>query len=132
MQDIFLFLSKWIVISFGVFIIIIGLLMLFQPDKARATLRKAGSTNFINYSEITLRLFPAIGLIYYADLSKLPLFFQILGWCMLLTSLVLYFVPKKLHNDFSNRSADILKPLYFRLISPFAFLLGGFLIYCII
>lgn len=123
-------LAKWIVILFGIFIIATGILMLFNPVKARETLRKAGSTNFINYSEITIRIIPAIGLILYSDDSKYPDAFNIFGWFMLATSLILYFVPRKLHHQYSLKSAEILKPLYFRLLSPFAFIFGSAIIYC--
>jgi hypothetical protein len=122
-------IAKWIVIIFGVFIIFVGFVMLFVPKKARATLRKAGSSNFINYSEITIRLIPAIALILYADFSKFPDAFNIFGWVMLITSLILYIVPRKVHHNFSMKSADILKPIYFQLISPFAFLFGGLILY---
>jgi len=121
--------AKWIVIFFGLFIIFIGFIMLIYPIKARSTLRKAGSTNFINYAEITIRLIPAIALILCSELSKFPDAFKVFGWIMLITSLVLYFVPRKIHHKFSIKSADILKPIYFRLISPFAFLFGGLIIY---
>lgn len=129
MIDLF---AKWTIIFFGIFFICVGYLMLFKPDKARATLRKAGSTNFINYTEITIRMIPAVGLILSADNSKFPDIFKIVGWFMLCTSLVLYFVPRKLHHNFSLKAADILKPLCFQLIAPFSFLFGILLIYCII
>ncbi len=122
-------IAKWVIILFGIFIIFIGFLMLINPTKARTTLRKAGSTNFINYAEITIRLIPAIALILYADFSKFPEAFKILGWIMLITSLILYAVPRKIHHKFSMKSADIIKPIYFQLISPFAFLFGGLIIY---
>lgn len=122
-------IAKWIVIFFGLFIIFVGFIMLFYPKKARSTLRKAGSTNFINYAEITLRLIPAIALIVYSETSKYQDAFKYFGWIMVITSLVLYFVPRKLHHNFSMKSADILKPIYFQCISPFAFLLGGLIIY---
>ena len=121
--------AKWIVILFGIFIILAGFLMLFAPKKARQTLRKAGSTNFINYAEITIRMIPAIALILYSDFSKFPEFFKILGWFMLITSLILYIVPRKMHHNYSLKSADILKPIYFQLISPLSFLFGYLLIY---
>jgi uncharacterized membrane protein YfcA len=123
--------AKWTVVLFGLFIIYCGFLMLFAPKKARETLRKAGSTNLINYGEITLRMIPAIGLILYADHSKYPDVFKIFGWFMLGTSLILYFVPKRLHHGYSLKSADILTPFYFQLISPFAFLFGASIIYCV-
>jgi len=122
-------IAKWIVIFFGLFIVFIGFIMLVKPKNARTTLRKAGSTNFINYAEITIRLIPATALILHSDFSKYPEAFKIFGWIMLITSLILYVVPRKLHHKFSMKSADVLKPIYFQLISPFAFLFGGLIIY---
>lgn len=125
-------IAKLTLIVFGFFFIFVGCLMLFKPNTARATLRKAGSTNLINYGEITIRMIPAIALIIFSDESKYPSVFKIFGWFMLATSLVLYFVPKRLHNGFSNKAADILKPLYFQLISPLAALIGIVLINAVI
>ncbi|MCF8317344.1 MAG: hypothetical protein K9I02_01245 [Haliscomenobacter sp.] len=122
-------IAKWTVMLFGLIFIGVGFLMLFKPEKARAILRKAGSTNFINYAEITIRLIPAIGLILSAEYSKFPEIFKIAGWFMLCTSLVLYFVPRHLHHNFSLKAADILKPIYFQLISPISVLIGILLIY---
>ena len=120
--------GKYIVFLFGVFFIVAGLIMLFKQSIARATLRKAGSTNLINYAEITLRIIPAIGLILAAPVSKYPGFLLVFGWFMLGTSLVLYFVPRRLHHHFSTKAADVLQPIYFQFISPFSILIGLFLI----
>lgn len=122
-------ITKFVAVAFGVFIVFIGFIMLVYPKKARTTLRKAGSTNIINYSEITIRLIPAIALILHADFSKYPEVFKILGWIMLITSLILYGIPRKLHHTFSMKSAAILKPIYFQFISPFALLFGSLIIY---
>ncbi|CAN5499047.1 hypothetical protein BH10ACI1_BH10ACI1_19790 [soil metagenome] len=124
-------IAKWTVIVFGIFIICSGLVMLFAPEKARRILRKAGSTNFINYAEITVRIIPSAGLILAADFSKYPEFFKILGWFMLITSLILYFVPRRLHHNYALKSAEILKPFYFQMISPLAFMFGAVLIYAV-
>ena len=105
--------------------------MLFAPDKAREILRKAGSTNLINYGEITIRMIPAAAMIISYEYSRYPEVFRIFGWFMLLTSVVLYFVPRQIHHNFSLKSADILKPIYFRLIAPFAWLFGCALIYSV-
>jgi len=122
-------MAKWTVLLFGLFIIFVAFLMLFTPRKVRATLRKAGSTNFINYAEITIRIIPAVAMILYADFSKVPLAFKAFGLFMLLTSFVLYFVPRKTHHNFSLKVADMLKPIYFQLISPFALLIGVLIIF---
>lgn len=122
-------ISKWIITMFGGFIILVGFIMLFKPKRTRIILRKFASTNFINYAEITIRLTVSIALILYSDVCKSPEAFKILGWFMLLTSLILYCVPRKMHHKFSVKSADILKPIYFRIISPLAFLFGGLIVY---
>jgi len=124
-------IAKCTMIIFGIFFICVGFLMLIKPQNARTILRKAGSTNFINYAEITIRMIPAVGLILSADNSKYPDIFKIFGWFMLLTSIVLYFVPRQLHHKFSMKAADILKPFYFQLISPFAIGIGTLIIYCV-
>lgn len=125
-------IAKYTILLFGLFFLFVGMLMLFAPQKARATLQKAGSTNFINYAEITLRIIPAVALIIAADVSKFPAVFKISGWFMLGTSLVLYFVPRQIHHNFSTKAAGILKPFYFQLIAPFAFLIGILIIYSIL
>jgi hypothetical protein len=125
-------IAKVIVIAFGVFLIGAGVLMLVRPQKAREILQKAGSTNFINYAEITIRMIPASAMIVYSDFSKFPIPFAVFGWFMLGTSIVLYFIPRQLHHNFSLRAADILKPLYFQLISPFSIFFGLLVIYSVV
>ncbi|MGB5243407.1 MAG: hypothetical protein WBN28_02740 [Lutimonas sp.] len=123
--------SNLLVLFFGIFLILVGLLMLIKPQKARNILRKAASSNLINYTEITIRMIPAVGLILAADQSKSPDFFKILGWFMLFTSLVLYIVPRRWHHNYALKCAEILTPFYIRMISPFSILFGVVLIYCI-
>jgi hypothetical protein len=125
-------LAQYIVILFGIFIISIGILMLFNPEKALANLRKAGSTNLINYAEITIRLIPAIALVIYAPYSRSPEILMGFGWFMIATSLALYFVPRKYHHAYSMKWAGILKPLHARLITPLAFSFGAAMIYSVV
>jgi hypothetical protein len=113
----------YIVIFFGLFLVSVGLLMLLRPAKARVYLRKAGSTNLINYAEITIRMIPAAALILCAELSKFPEMFKLLGWFMIVTSLILYFVPRRWHHQYALWCADVLKPNYIRWLSPFSIFL---------
>lgn len=125
-------IAKWTLITFGVFFICVGGIMLIKPEIARQTLRKAGSTILINYGEITIRMIPATAFIIFANYSKYPEIFKTIGWFMLITSFILYLVPMKLHHKFSNKSADILKPQYFQLISPISIIIGIMLIKSVI
>mgnify|MGYP006196178703 FL=1 len=124
-------LAKYSVIVFGIFFILVGLLMLFNPNKAREIVRKAGSNNLINYTEITLRIIPAIGMIIYADYSKAPQILTMFGGFMLATSLILYIVPRTMHHNYSLKCADFLKPIYFQIIAPFSVGIGCWIIYAV-
>lgn len=124
--------AKFTIIIFGLFFILVGFLMLFNPNKTRSILRKAGSTNLINYGEITIRMIPATALIIYADQSKYIELFKFFGWFMIISSLVLFLLPKRIHHNFSNKAADMIKPLCFQFISFFSFIIGGFIIYCVL
>lgn len=106
--------------------------MLVNPNKARRIISKAGSTNLINYSEITIRMIPALALILYSDYSKFPEAFKIFGWFMLATSMVLYFVPRKMHHNFSLKASEKLTPNLMRIIAPFSLLFGSLIIYAVI
>ena len=124
--------AKYIVITFGFFLIGVGLLMLLKPTKAREYLRKAGSTNLINYGELTIRMIPAAALVIYSEFSKFPEIFKYLGWFMIATSLVLYFVPRKYHHKYALLCADILTPPLIRFSSPFSIFFGFALIYAVL
>jgi hypothetical protein len=125
-------IAKYIVILFGIFLIGVGLLMLLKPSKARGYLRRAGSTNLINYTEITIRMIPAAGLVMFSEYSMFPEIFKYLGWFMIVTSLVLYFVPRRLHHHYALMCADILTPKLIRVTSPFSILFGIGMLYSVI
>ncbi|MDG1275803.1 MAG: hypothetical protein P8O16_00895 [Algoriphagus sp.] len=125
-------IAQFIVILFGAFIFSVGILMLFNPEKALAILRKAGSTNLINYGEITIRLIPAIALVIYAPQSRFPDILKLFGGFMIATSLVLYFVPRRYHHAYLVKWAAILSPFQVRLIAPLAFLFGVAVIYAVL
>lgn len=127
-----LLLAQYIIILFGIFFFFAGIVMLFKPSRFRQWVRMAGSTNFINYAEITLRLIPAAAMFYYAEETKFSVVFKIFGGFMMITSFVLYFVPRHHHHQLSLKFATFLKPFYFQLISPLAFLIGLFILYAVL
>jgi uncharacterized membrane protein YfcA len=124
-----LIIAKFTVIAFGIFIIFCGFLMLFAPKKANDYLRKFGSTNFINYAELFIRIIIGIAIIYASDISKFPNIFRIFGWFLVITAIILCCIPRRIHHKFSLQAAETLKPFYFQLISPFSFLFGAVIIY---
>ncbi len=125
------FIAQFTLIIFGIFLIGSGFLMLLKPTVVRRMVRKAGSTALIHYTELSFRMVPAISFILYADYSHYPTSFKFIGWYILVTSIILMFIPHILHNKISNQFADFLTPGIFQLFSPLAFILGGLLIYVV-
>lgn len=121
--------AKSIIIIFSIVFILAGGIMLIRPTLFRSWIAKAGSTPLINYGEITIRLIPAIAMVYAAPETKLPLFFQLFGWIMIVTSMILYITPRKAHHQLSLGFAEKLKPIYLQGIAPLAFTIGMGLIY---
>jgi len=125
-------LSLLIVVLFGLFFIVSGFLMLLRPEWVRRTIAKAGSTNLINYAEISLRLIPGAALILASDAANYPEPFWWAGWFIVASSGVLFFVPPRLHNAYSVRSAQMLTPTLLRIIFPFALLIGGCIVWNVV
>jgi len=124
--------SKYTLILLGLFFIMVGLLMFFQPEIIRKTIRKAGSTKFINYVELLTRMLPGIAFILYSKYSNYMIIFNVIGYFIILSSIILLLIPRKIHNRFSVQCAEILKPNYFKIISPFSIIIGIILIVSII
>ncbi len=125
-------IAKWTLIAFGIFFIGVAGLMFFNPKRARSILRKAGSTPFIHFAELSLRMIPGIAFIVYANSSNFPFVFNCIGWFIIISSLILMIIPRKMHHQFSNTAADVLKPPYFQWLSPISVLIGGILLYHLI
>ncbi|SHJ70020.1 hypothetical protein SAMN04487911_13121 [Arenibacter nanhaiticus] len=102
--------------------------MVLAPKNARKIIKKAASTDLFHYTEVSKRLLPAIAMIVYADTSVYPMAFKLFGGIMVITSLVLYFVPRKMHHQYALKCAEVLKPTLIRLLSPIAVLPGSLLI----
>ena len=125
-------IAKFILIIFGAFFIVAGCITLWKPSIARSTLRKAGSTALINYTELSVRMSPAIAFVIYSDNTSYPTSFKVIGWYILITSIILMIIPRKLHHALSNRFADFLSPGRFRLVSPLSVFIGVYLIYVVV
>lgn len=125
-------ISKIVVLLFGVFLILSGFLMLFNPFYVKKTISKAGSTYFINYTELGIRLLIGIAFLYSDFLSVYDRYFTIIGYFLIFSALLLMVVPIKKHNAFSKKAADFLKPNHFKILGPISIVIGTILIYIII
>jgi hypothetical protein len=113
----------------GLWLIGVGALMALLPNTALRVLRLTASTRTINNTEQGLRLIAGIAILLRSPASKLPQVFEIVGWFIVLSSLVLLVLPLKWHSAYAIWWADRLKPAAVRLVAPMSALAGISLIY---
>lgn len=117
-------LSHLIVLFFGLFLIFAGFLMIFKPEKTKVIIGKAGSTYLINYLELGIRLLVGVAFFYIASFSIYTFYFKIIGMFLIISSLLLMCLPIKLHNKFSRKAAEQLKPLHLKFFGLISILIG--------
>lgn len=123
--------AQWVVILSGVWLIAVSGLMLARPCIALRCLGNMASTNFINYAELSLRLSAGIAFVLYAELSRFPDAMRIIGWFLVVSSAVLFVVPRKWHAAYSIYWSTRLSALLVRIFAPFSLVLGLFQIYAV-
>jgi len=113
----------------GLWLICVGAFMVLLPDSSLRVLRLTASTRTVNNSEQGLRLLVGLALVLRSPVSKLPELFEIAGWFIIVSSLVLLVLPLRWHSAYAIWWADRFKPTTVRLIAPMSALAGIGLIY---
>ena len=113
----------------GLWLIVTGAFMAFWPRRALHVLSLTASTRTINNVEQGLRLLAGVALLLRAPASKLPQAFEVAGWFVVLSSLILLFLPLRWHSAYACWWADHLAPVTVRAVAPLSALVGSGLIY---
>lgn len=106
-----------------------GIFMALRPQRALQVLRLTASTRTINNAEQGLRLSAGVALLLRAPASKLPLFLEVAGWFIVLSSLFLLVVPLRWHSAYACWWADHMPHTAVRALAPLSVLAGFVLIY---
>jgi len=125
-------LALIIVVVSGLWLIAIGFFMAVRPQSALRMLSLTASTWRINLVEQGLRMLAGIALIVRAESSKLPDLFQVGGWFVVLSSLILIAMPLRWHAAYAIWWSHKLRPWSVRTIAPLSVLAGAGLIYAAI
>jgi hypothetical protein len=123
------FAALLVLIAAGVWLIAVGVIMALRPLHALHILSLTASSHRVNLSEQVPRLIAGVALIVRADASKLPLLFEIAGWFIAASSLVLLAIPLAWHTGYAKWWAQRIPPLAVRALAPFSVLFGAGLIY---
>ncbi len=109
----------------------VSLFILIRPKDALRYLGKFASTNLINYSELSLRVISGFAFLIYADASRYPRVFVIVGWFLVVTAGILFFTPRRWHAAYAVFWSRTITPTFARGAAVFSFLVGVLLLVAI-
>ena len=123
-----------IVIAAGTWLAGVGLLMLARPAFClqlfeRMTASLESSNWRLQVSEQGLRILAGAALVVRAPAAKLPLAFEIAGWALVASSVMVLLAPIRWHGAYGRWWTGRIRPWWIRCLSPVPLLAGAGLIY---
>ncbi|QZH75951.1 MAG: hypothetical protein JY451_05075 [Erythrobacter sp.] len=108
---------------------LVAVIMALSPQVAVRSLAAMGSTRAIHFGEHVPRALVGAAMILRAVESKAPLLFELGGWFLVASSIVIMVAPRQWHNHYSAWWAERIPPWVFRALALPTLLLGGGLAY---
>lgn len=123
-----------VVIAFGLWLVAVAFLMALRPRYCLHLIEKmtsslAASSWRLQLTEQGLRIVVGAALIVRSPLSKLPLAFDVAGWCIVLSSLFILAAPIQWHASYGHQLSRWLTPLVIRVLSPVPVFVGAGIVY---
>ena len=118
----------------GLWLVAVAFLMALRPryclhlfEKMSASLERSNWR--LQFTEQGLRVLAGVALIVRAPASKLPLVFEVAGWLLVATSLLIMVAPIRWHGAYGRWWVGRIAPLAIRVLSPVPMMAGAGLIY---
>ncbi len=124
-------LSGTVVIAATLFFLLQALAAVLWPSTLRRMLGGFAATARLHYIEMGMRILVGAAFVHFASQMAYEVVFRGFGYLLLVTTLVLLFVPWKLHRRFALWAV----PLATRSLLPYALgsvLIGGFIVYAFV
>lgn len=121
-------LANAVVMTCAMFLILLGVTGLFKPEAAKRFLSALATSSKKHYLEIVIRIFVGVALLIYADSSPAPQVISIIGWVLIITSIILAFIPWRWHHQFALLTVPVALR-FMPLIAFSALAMGGMLLY---
>lgn len=133
----------WAVLAFvilaaaGLWLVAVALLMALRPNYCLQLLAKMATSleasNWrLQFTEQGLRIVAGAALIVRAPVAKLPSAFEIAGWLLVISSLVIIVLPIRWHGRYGAFLVRWLSPSVLRILWPIPATIGAGLIYAAI
>lgn len=120
------------VILAGLWLVLVAGLMWFLPDRCLRWLGLMASTWRINIIELGLRGLAGLALVGRAEMSKAPTAFEISGWFIVVTSILILLTPRRLHAAYAVWWSGKLPSSFVRLMALPTAIGGALIVYAAI
>lgn len=100
-------LGTTVVFLSGLYLVGLASIAFARPDLARRFLEGFASTRSLHLIELFIRHLVGVSFVLYAPKMGVPGVFNVFGWVLVCTTIVLAFVPWKLHRRFSEWSVPL-------------------------
>ena len=126
--------SLIIVIASGLWLAAVSFLMALRSSYCLQQFEKMtsslGASNWqLQLTEQGLRIVAGAALIVRSPSSKLPMAFEVAGWCLVITSAVILALPIRFHASYGRWCTRWLNPLAIRVLSPLPAIVGAGIVY---
>ena len=113
----------------GLYLIVLSGLMWNRPGQCLRWLDLMASTWRINLTELGLRAVVGAAFVIRSDYSKAPAAFEIAGWFLTITAVLLMLVPRNWHHGYAAWWASRLPAGLVKASAPFTALAAAFMVY---
>mgnify|MGYP001323267898 CR=1 FL=1 len=114
----------------GVYLLGLASLAFARPNLTRRFLAGFASTRLLHFVEMGLRLLIGAAFVLYAPKMALQAVFSVVGWILIVTTVVLLFVPWKLHRRFAEWSVPMATKRML-LLGFGSYIAGVFILFCL-
>jgi len=118
----------------GLWLVAISFLMVLSPHYCLKLFEKMTSSlvasNWrLQLTEQGLRILAGAALIVRSPLSKVPLAFEVAGWCIVISSLLILVLPIRWHGSYGKWCSRWLTTLVLRVLCPVPAIVGAGIVY---
>jgi hypothetical protein len=121
-----------ILVAASLWLVAVAVLMAAFPALCLELMSRMATTHRINLTEQGLRMTFGLALIVRAAESRLPWLFEVGGWFIAVTSVLIMILPLRWHRAYAVWWVRKLTPVTVRALSPVSFVMGGGLAYATI
>lgn len=97
-------LASAVIVAAGLYLVVLGVGCFIRPNSSSKFLLGFASSGFFHYLELALRVVVGVSLVHASPGLSFPTIFNVFGWVLIVTSVAMFVVPWRWHQQFAQRA----------------------------